>query len=138
MGLPKYKERNVQAPEDLFVPLRESSYDAEMIAKPSISYWKDAWLRLSKNKLSMAGLVMLILLVLMAIFGPMLTPYSYAHQVLTDGNLPPSSEHWFGTDNLGRDMFTRTWNGARISLFVGFMAAIIDFVIGVAYGGFSG
>ena len=138
MGLPEQKEGKVHAPDDLFVPLRESSHDAEMIAKPSISYWKDAWMRLSRNKLSMSGLVMLILLVTMAIIGPMITPYSYEHQVLTEGNLPPSFEHWFGTDNLGRDMFTRTWNGARISLFVGFMAAIIDFLIGVAYGGFSG
>ncbi|MDO6655825.1 ABC transporter permease [Anaerobacillus sp. 1_MG-2023] len=136
--IPERKETKQELSEDLFLPLQDSSNNAEMIAKPSISYWKDAWMRLSGNKLSMAGLIMLVLLVLMAIFGPLLTPYSYDHQVLTEGNLPPSSEHWFGTDNLGRDMFTRTWNGARISLFVGFMAAIIDFIVGVAYGGFSG
>jgi len=136
--IPERKEMKQDLSDDLFLPVQNPSSNAEIIAKPSISYWKDAWMRLSGNKLSMAGLVMLVLLVLMAIFGPLLTPYSYDHQVLTEGNLPPSSEHWFGTDNLGRDMFTRTWNGARISLFVGFMAAIIDFIIGVAYGGFSG
>ena len=51
---------------------------------------------------------------------------------------PPSQEHWFGTDNGGRDVFTRTWYGARISLFVGLMAALIDFTIGIIYGGLSG
>lgn len=139
MSLPEKTNKGTPyTPDDLFVPLENSSYDVDHIAKPSVSYWKDAWIRLRQNKLSMAGLIVLILLILMAVFGPIISPYSYDHQVLTNGNQAPSSEHWFGTDNLGRDMFTRTWNGARISLFVGFMAAFIDFIIGVAYGGFSG
>lgn len=86
----------------------------------------------------MAGLGMLAALVILAIIGPLLSPHNPNFQVLTEQNQPPSSEHWFGTDGLGRDVFTRTWYGARVSLFVGIMAALIDFVIGVIYGGISG
>ena len=70
----------------------------------------------------------------MAVLGPLLAPNSVTEQRLSMQNLPPSAAHWFGTDELGRDVFTRTWYGARISLFVGVMAALIDFAIGVIYG----
>jgi dipeptide transport system permease protein len=125
-------------PDDWFAPIKKDNAEAESVARPSLSYWSDAWRRLRKNKLSMAGLGVLALLVLLAIFGPVISPHDPNVQVLTEQNQPPSSEHWFGTDGLGRDVFTRTWYGARVSLFVGIMAAIIDFVIGVIYGGISG
>lgn len=82
----------------------------------------------------MAGLFILLFLFVMAVIGPFLSPHSVVRQSLTEQNLPPSADHWFGTDELGRDVFTRTWYGARISLFVGVMAALIDFLIGVIYG----
>ena len=91
-----------------------------------------------KNKLAMLGLSFLVALIVMAIFGPIISPHNVTKQILADQNLPPSAAHWFGTDDMGRDVFTRTWYGARISLFVGFMAALIDFVIGILYGGISG
>ncbi|WP_205174986.1 ABC transporter permease [Bacillus pakistanensis] len=112
--------------------------EAEAVVRPSLSYWKDAWRRLVKNKLAMVGLFFLSLLTFMAIFGPIITPHSVGHQDLMNQNLPPSSEHWFGTDELGRDVFARTWYGARISLFVGVVAALIDFIVGVVYGGIAG
>lgn len=111
---------------------------AEVVARPSLSYWKDAWRRLVKNKLAMMGLVFLILLGVMAIFGPVFSPYDVNKQDLPSQYQPPSAAHWFGTDGAGRDVFTRTWYGARISLFVGLMAAIIDVTIGIIYGGISG
>ncbi|WP_188456658.1 ABC transporter permease [Virgibacillus oceani] len=111
---------------------------AESVARPSLSYWQDAWKRLVKNKLAMAGLIFLVLLTVMAIIGPMLSPYKVDGNDLPNQFLPPSGDHWFGTDSLGRDVFTRTWYGARISLFVGLMAALIDFFVGVVYGGISG
>ncbi|TLS37563.1 ABC transporter permease [Pseudalkalibacillus caeni] len=141
MGVPNQTNTKIAepyTPDEMFVPVEQNNSEAEMISRPSISYWKDAWLRLKKNKLAMSGLVILIFLLIMAIIGPMLTPYSMEQQSLTKQNLAPSSEYWFGTDNLGRDMFTRTWYGARVSLFVGIMAAMIDFLIGVLYGGLSG
>ena len=69
-------------------------------------------------------IVILILLISMAIFGPYMTGYDYATNDLTNKNQPPSSEHWFGTDDLGRDVFTRTWEGARISISIGIAAAL--------------
>ena len=126
-------------PDDWFKP-RGRSLDqlAASSMRPSLSYWSDAWRRLRQNKLAMLGLCILIIMVGLAIFAPMLSSHSVTLQVLSAQNLPPSSEYWFGTDDLGRDVFVRTWYGARISLFVGVMAALIDFFIGVIYGGYSG
>ena len=69
---------------------------------------------------------------------PLLTPYAYYETHLPLKNLPPLLEFWFGTDELGRDLFTRIWWGARISLFVGITAALIDLVFGVIYGSIAG
>jgi len=112
--------------------------DAEKISKPSLSFWKDVFIRFRKNKLALFGLVLLFLLIFMAIVGPHMTPYDYATNDLTNKNKAPSAEHWFGTDDLGRDVFTRTWEGARISIFIGLAAALIDLCIGVIWGGISG
>jgi len=127
-----------QVPDEWFRPKGKDLAEAESVVRPSLSYWKDAWRRLRKNKLAMTGLLCLILLTLMSIVGPYLTPYEVDTTSLRDQNQAPSAEHWFGTDELGRDVFTRTWYGARVSLFVGVMAALIDFFIGIVYGGISG
>ncbi|WP_100330585.1 ABC transporter permease [Bacillus xiapuensis] len=111
---------------------------AEKIEKPSISFWKDTWLRFKKNKLAMFGAVLLAMLLFMAIAGPYMVKYDYATNDLMNANQPPSGEHWFGTDDLGRDVFVRTWQGARISLFIGIAAAFIDLVIGILWGGIAG
>jgi dipeptide transport system permease protein len=127
----------LQLTEDLFTPVTDNFKDAEKIARPSISYWRDTWRRLKENKLAMFGLVLIIILAIMAIIGPYISGYSYYEQDFTRKNLRPNAEHWFGTDTSGRDLFTRAWYGARISLFIGLMAATIDFVIGIIYGGVS-
>lgn len=124
--------------KELFRPALDNREAAESIKRPSISYWSDVWRRLKKNKLAMFGLIILLLLILMAIVGPYLTGYTYYTQNLDAQNLRPSADHWFGTDSVGRDLFTRTWYGARYSLFIGIMAAMIDFLIGVIYGGIAG
>lgn len=127
-----------QIPKEMFQPMTVDLSEAEKISKPSLTFWKDVSIRFRKNKLAMFGLVLLILLVFMAIFGPHMTKYDYATNDLLNTNQPPSSEHWFGTDDLGRDVFARTWYGARISLFIGLSAALIDLFIGVLWGGFAG
>ncbi len=83
------------------------------------------------------ALFTLIFFALMAIIGPWMSPYSYSKIHLELKNSPPSFRFWFGSDELGRDIFTRIWWGARISLFVGFAAALIDAIIGVLWGTFS-
>lgn len=101
---------------------------------PPYNFWKESWERLKLNKTSMMGLYILAFLFIMAIMGPFLTPYTYYKTHLHLKNLPPSTQFWFGTDELGRDLFTRIWWGARISLLVGIAASLIDLIIGVFYG----
>ncbi|MDN4606669.1 ABC transporter permease [Sporosarcina highlanderae] len=132
------RQQNVQAPDEWFKPKGRDAEKAESVVRPSLSYWKDAWRRLRKNKLAMGGLVFLIILTLFAIFAPMLSPHNIEITQYANQNQPPSGAHWFGTDDKGWDVFTRTWHGARVSLFVGVAAALIDFFIGIIYGGISG
>lgn len=124
--------------KDKFEIVGNSSIESEKISKASLSFWKDVFTRFKKNKLAVFGLVILILLIVMAFIGPLLTPYNYYENDLTKTNQPPSAEHYFGTDELGRDMFERIWYGAKISLFIGIAAAFIDLVIGVIWGGIAG
>ncbi|MCY8556833.1 ABC transporter permease, partial [Bacillus haynesii] len=108
------------------------------ISKKNLSFWTDVFLRFKENKLALFGLVVLILIALMAIFAPVFSSFQYEETDLTNANQPPSGEHWFGTDDLGRDVFVRTWVGARISLTIGLAAALIDVLIGVIWGAISG
>ncbi|QKG84037.1 ABC transporter permease [Kroppenstedtia pulmonis] len=126
-------------PSEKFELAPKNTTQAEAMLRPSISYWQDVWRRLRQNKLAMLGMGMIILLFIMAIAGPHILPYTYYEQDLGEGkNIGPNGEHWFGTDELGRDVFVRTWYGARISLTIGVVAALIDLIIGVIYGGISG
>jgi len=218
------------------VPKEEK--DIEKIVRPSMTYWQDAWRRLKKNKLSMIGLVTIILLVLLAVLGPMFSSHDFSRQNLSLQGIPPildiykvsdetyvyphreykliqvepdgrivkrlaekendvenkvrryeidghtveldysfisaqiksvaegteeaggpqarkfslsidgqeaqptktvfNKTYWFGSDTLGRDIFVRVLNGARISLFIAFVATTVNLVIGVIYGGISG
>jgi len=98
------------------------------------NYWQDSWERLKVNRLAMVGFYILVVLVTMAIIGPFLTPFTYYETHLHLKNQAPSVQFWFGTDELGRDLFTRVWWGARISLLIGIIASVIDLIIGVFYG----
>ncbi|GIP20491.1 oligopeptide transport system permease protein OppC [Paenibacillus sp. J22TS3] len=134
--IPQASAANLTA-ED-FQKMGADEKQSEVIQRESLSAWRDSWERLRSNKLAMAGLIVMALVVLMAIVGPMISKFDYQTNDLMNTNKPPSSLHWFGTDDLGRDMFVRTWMGARISLIVGLAAALIDLMIGVIYGGIMG
>lgn len=123
---------------DMFKPVDKDIESAEAIVRPSVTYWQDAWRRLKQNRLAMVGLWVIVAIALIAIFGPMLSPYSYSDQSLFDQNMYITKEHWLGTDDLGRDLLTRIMYGARISLTVGFVASFINLTVGVVYGGISG
>lgn len=123
--------------DNLFSPLSQAEKDRleeTTSYGQAASFWQDAWHRLKQNKLAMFGLLALTLLMIMAIVGPMISSYTYYETQLALKNEPPNSTFWFGTDELGRDLFTRCWWGARISLFVGLTASAIDLVIGVLFG----
>ena len=98
------------------------------------SLWSDAWRRLLANKAAVAGGMILLVLIFLAIFAPWIAPHSYSYQNLELGAQPPSSEFLLGTDTLGRDLFSRILYGARVSLLVGFVATSVALVIGVSWG----
>jgi len=123
--------------DPLFQPWIQSHRDHEMLSsyEGGFSFWEEARHRFLSKKPAMVALVYLALLIMMAIIGPMISGYTYYETHLKLNNLSPCTAFWFGTDDLGRDMFTRIWYGARISLFVGVAAALTDVIIGVFWGG---
>lgn len=117
----------------------------EAIARPSLSFWKDAMHRLFQNKAAVACLIALGLIILGAVIFPALSPYAYSDQHIEHANVgfmyrDPADNHLhiFGTDGLGRDMWVRVWEGARVSLFIAVAAVGINLVVGMIYGGVSG
>ena len=121
-------DRNDFLPIERDTNIRESSF----IVRPN---W---WQRFKVNRLAVVGAGIIAVMIVLAIFGPMISPYTYADQSLVDANQSPSLAHWFGTDTLGRDIYTRVMYGARISLTIGIVAALLNLVIGVIYGGIAG
>ena len=118
--------------------LVEHDQNREKITRPTIGYWSDVFRRLRQNKLAMAGLFIIIALLIMAFVGPIISGFDYSTQDYSTINLEPNSKNFFGTDELGRDLFTRVCYGIRYSLLIGILAAAFDFVIGVSYGGIAG
>ncbi len=94
--------------------------------------------RLIRNKSAMAGIIIVLLLALAAIFSPLFLPYDYTEINIFEAYQGPSSTHWFGTDDLGRDIFSRVIYGGRYSLRLGLMAVGISMTVGVILGSFAG
>ena len=122
----------------LFRKLDDDEKNDEFIAVESRTFLQSVWHDFTGNKRAVAGAIILIIVVLMAIFGPMMCKYSYAEQNMSLRNASPSMDHWFGTDRMGRDIFVRILFGARISLAVGCLAAVINLIVGTIYGGIAG
>ena len=143
----------------------------------SQKFWKDAYLRFKKNKGAVFSLFVILLIVLLAIIGPMISKYTYQEQNIKETNMAPripglealgiadgsetlktstgskvknayivnketgeksDTYYWFGSDALGRDIWTRTWTGTRVSLYIAIVAVLIDMLIGLSYGLISG
>jgi oligopeptide transport system permease protein len=110
-------------------------------AVKGVSLWQGARRRLVRNRAAMGGLIVLIVITLLAIFGPWLSPHAFDDQFYDEGTaMPPDFAHgfYFGTDDNGRDLFVRTMYGSRISLTVGLISALVSLIIGVAYGATAG
>ena len=140
-------------------------------------FWKEAAMRFRKNKGAVFSLITILLVILLAIFGPMISPYTYQQQNIKQTNWAPRVQglenlgifdgseslktstgtklknayvvdketgakndtyYWFGSDALGRDIWTRTWTGTRVSLYIAVVAVLIDMLIGMSYGLISG
>ena len=124
---------------ELFESVDVGAQEGERIAGPPISFWKDAWIRLKKNRGAFISLGVIVVLIALAFaLGPLLSPYTLYGQDLTRRFLGPTAEFWFGTDKFGRDMWTRVWAGTRVSLYIAFLAAFLDIFVGVVYGAISG
>lgn len=131
----------------------------------NVSFWKDAVKRFMANKMAVLSLVAIFLIIILAVFGPSMNEHTYSSMNTDHANLPPRIPvleklgifdgaergtnvyekkglgdvyYWFGTDTLGRDLWTRTWMGTRVSLIIALFAALGDLVIGVTYGMVSG
>jgi len=102
------------------------------------SPWHDAFRRLWRNRLAILGLSVLLVFVLAAILSPWITPFPFDKTNLPYGAKPPTRTYVLGTDELGRDLFTRLLYGARISFAVGILATLVSLTIGVTYGSVAG
>jgi oligopeptide transport system permease protein len=103
-----------------------------------ISLWGDAWRRLKKNRLAVVSSVVLIAMIFGCILVPELSQWDYTKADLALGPVPPSWDHWMGTDYFGRDLMVRVFFGGRVSFAVGIIATLFSFVIGSTWGGVSG
>ncbi|HOK65074.1 MAG TPA: ABC transporter permease [Bacillota bacterium] len=111
---------------------------SEHLDKPSLTYWADVWRRFKQNKLAIFGLVLMVSILVMIFVGPLISGKNYKYMDSSVKNLRPNSEYWFGTDDMGRDIFTRVCYGGRISILIGFLCTIVMFVIGSTLGALAG
>jgi peptide/nickel transport system permease protein len=114
-----------------------SEFDETFHDKPE-NQWLEMWRSLIANRTALVSLVFIVFLVLVAVFGPYLTPYNPIETNMANALKVPSAQHWFGTDQLGMDIFSRVIAGTRVSLTVGLLAVSIALTIGIILGSVSG
>lgn len=107
-------------------------------SREKLTYWKDVWRNFRKNRVALVSLAVIGLLIFLVLFGPMFNEYDYFTNNYSAINHTPNAEHWFGTDTLGRDLWTRVWEGGRVSMLIALLATLIPEVIGMLVGGVSG
>lgn len=107
---------------------------AEVQLEKTTGPWREAWIGFRKSKVAVVGAAIVLFFILLALFGPLVTKEGINEQLMADRLKPPSSEYWFGTDDFGRDIFSRIIHGARISLSVGFFSVVGSIVVGSILG----
>ena len=133
-----------------FAHVGQSAQESESIKRQSLTFMQDAMRRLWKNKVAVVCVAVILLLTAMSIFAPMVSKFDYREQHYSHTNAPMGTVcnesgaegeghvHYFGTDTLGRDIFTRIWMGGRVSLTIAVVSALVDLILGSIYGGVSG
>jgi peptide/nickel transport system permease protein len=112
--------------------------------RPAASWWQDTWRRFSRQRVSLAALIILVALVMLALLAPAIAPYDPAQQFRREGlspvgePLPPNAKFWLGTDGLGRDLLSRLLWGARVSMAIGIVATAIVMLVALIIGGAAG
>ncbi len=122
----------------LYEPIERDLDKSNQIVRPTLNYWQDAFVRFRKNPLAMICCVILMIYVVLAILGPFMTQYDYRTTNAKAMNQLPSGDHFFGTDKAGRDMWSRIWTGARYSLSISLIVALINQFNGIWIGGIAG
>lgn len=117
------------------IPATDKS--SEFMARPKITYWSDAWRRFKQNKLALVAMMVLLVIILLVVFAPMVSRYKFDAISPKLKHQGATWDHLFGTDELGRDIFTRIWVGGRISIIIGLVGALISAVVGSLYGAIS-
>lgn len=112
--------------------------ESKKIRQKKHGQWRDVFRRLMKNRMAMLGLGLVIVIVLLVIFAPFITPYDYAQQDFLNRCAMPSREHPFGTDDFGRDILSRILYGGRISLMVALLAVVVSVLVGGLLGAMAG
>ena len=108
------------------------------VREKAVGPWLEGWRSFKKSKVSLVGAGIVIFFIILAVIGPFIAPQGINEQDLTKRLLAPSADHWFGTDDFGRDIFSRIIHGARISLWVGFFSVILSVIIGSLLGIIAG
>lgn len=132
-------EENVRVfGEHDFDRIPDSDKHVDKVVRQSTTYARDVWRTFCKRKTALASLIVMGIILLLVLFGPMISQFDYVSNDYTAINQPPNAVHWFGTDQLGRDLWTRVWVGGRVSLLIALLATIIPYIIGMTVGGISG
>ncbi len=132
------KSKNkIQDQADDFVFCGADTANMEQIATLPSSYWKVTWKRFCANKVAVIAAIVMLLIIFLCIFGPVFSGYQFEQMDMKAKNQMPSLSHFFGTDQLGRDLFTRVCRGGRISITIGVAGAFISVIVGCLYGGIS-
>jgi len=108
------------------------------VREKAVGPWLEGWRSFKKSKVSLVGAGIVIFFIILAVIGPFIAPQGINEQDLTKRLLAPSADHWFGTDDFGRDIFSRIIHGARISLWVGFFSVILSVIVGSLLGIIAG
>lgn len=137
MGM-QTQTRGPQDNDFLFAPVGIQLHEAEKISRKSQTYLQDAMRRFRGNKAAMFGLILIFLFIVLSFFGPYFVSYQYNTVDMKAANQGPSALHWFGTDELGRDMWARIWTGGRTSINIGVIAAILQGTLGIIVGSIAG
>ncbi len=112
--------------------------ESTTFSKPEASLGRDVLYRLKKNRAAMISMILLGIVAVAVILGPVLSSQAYDYADFSVVSDPPSAEHWFGTDNVGRDLLVRTLHGGRVSLMVGLVSTLVSLLIGVGIGAIAG
>ena len=126
-------ENSTLTPED-FVILQKDGKQADRLVREPVTYWKDAWRRLRKNRVAMTSLFVLFVFLVAVVIGPNLRGYDYITSVPKYKNADMSTQFWFGADALGRDLFSRLWVGTRVSFLIAVICTAVQTVVGSLYG----